>query len=174
MLLKIGRSSERETLTELLLACHERIRGFSRIACALAERDDLPEAEVIDAVERCTRYFAEALPLHVRDEEDSVLPRLRGLRPELDAALDAMRAEHADHEPGLRALLEALAALRDAPGEARARARLREVALPLGQELEQHLQAEEARVFPAMRELLSPEAEREAIAELRARRSKQR
>jgi hemerythrin-like domain-containing protein len=171
MLLKIGRSSERETLVELLLACHERIRRFSRLACTLAERDDLPEAEVLDAVERCTRYFAEALPLHVRDEEDSVLPRLCARSPELDAALDAMRAEHADHEPGLRALLGALAALRDAPLEARARERLLEVAAPLAQELEQHLQAEETRIFPELRGLLSPEAEREAIAELRARRS---
>lgn len=170
MLLQIGRSAEPETLVALLLACHERIRRYTGLALTLAERDDLPRAELSEAVDGCARYFAEALPLHVRDEEDSVLPRLRGLRPELDQALDAMRAEHEGHELGLRALLDSLAALKESPSAA-ARSRLREVAEPLGRELEQHLRAEETRIFPVLRELLSRDDERAAIAELRARRS---
>ena len=170
MLLQIGRSAEQETLVALLLACHERIRRFSRLALTLAERDDLASSELVSAVEGCARYFAEALPLHVRDEEDSVMPRLLGLRPELDEALDAMRAEHRGHEPGISALLGALDALRASPSEG-ARQRLREVAEPLVRELEEHLRAAEARIFPALRELLSADEERAAIAELRARRS---
>lgn len=42
------------------------------------EDGDLPNGEVSDAAARAHRYSPEALPLHVREEEESTLPR-RGL-----------------------------------------------------------------------------------------------
>jgi hemerythrin-like domain-containing protein len=167
MLLQIGRRTEPDSLLELLLACHERIRGFSKIALALGERSDLPRAEVVEACERCIRYFAEALPLHVRDEEQSLLPRLRGRSPELDQAVHAMEREHHEHEPRLDALLEALRVLRDAPDSAAARTALGLAADASVPELERHLVAEETQIFPALA-LLPRTVELEAIAELRA------
>ena len=43
-----------------------------------------PRVGVLEASRRCERYFSEALPLHVEDEEQSLLPRRRGRTPELD------------------------------------------------------------------------------------------
>jgi hemerythrin-like domain-containing protein len=169
MLLQIGRREEPESLVELLLACHERIRRFSELALALGERSDLPRAEVVEACESCIRYFAEALPLHVRDEEESLLPRLRGRRPEFDEALLVMTREHGEHEPALRELLGCLRALREAPDSPAARAALAAVVEASVHALDRHLVAEETRVFPALA-LLSRPVELEAIAELRARR----
>src|SRR5690606_18929577 len=77
MLHTIGRKSRSERLTEMLADCHARIRSFIALAIAAGEQQAPPE-EVAAACARVERYFVQAFPLHVRDEEDSVLPRLRG------------------------------------------------------------------------------------------------
>ncbi|HEX9400550.1 MAG TPA: hemerythrin domain-containing protein [Anaeromyxobacter sp.] len=52
-------------------------------------------------------YFTEALPLHARDEEESVLPRLHGRDSAVDAELAAMEREHREHGPPLEVLVRA-------------------------------------------------------------------
>jgi iron-sulfur cluster repair protein YtfE (RIC family) len=170
MLVSLGRKEQTEDLVELLLACHQRIRTFSALAVTIASAADAPEGEVTEACHRCERYFVEALPLHVEDEEVSLLPRLRGLRPALDEALDLMHDEHLAHRPLLQELLAALRAVRGAPSDGEARGRLASAASALEPAFDRHLENEERVVFPAVRELLSPATHAEIVGELRARR----
>jgi hemerythrin-like domain-containing protein len=158
-----------DDLAGLLLACHQRIRRFIGLAHAAATRADVPAAEVADACVQVARYFTEALPLHVADEEDSILPRLRGRSPELDRALDAMADQHTEHEPGISALLEALGAVARDPGGADVKAALAEVARRLEAEFAEHLSLEESVIIPAVRELPA-DLQATIIGELRRRR----
>lgn len=167
MLVNLGGPPKAETLVGLLLECHERIRRFSRLAVELSRRADLPAGEVGDACARCERYFSEALPLHVADEEDSLLPRLRGHA--VDAALATMHAQHEAHHPVLVELLTALRQLREAPSSAPCRARLGAVAQRAVTDFEQHLTLEEQVLFPVVA-ALPAEAQAQVVAELRARR----
>lgn len=171
MLITLGPRSQPDDLVGLLLECHHRIRTFVRLAEEVGRRVALRKSEVVDACERCARYFREAMPLHVEDEEQSVSPRLRGLREEVDGALDTMHAQHGEHEPLVRELLAALEDVRGAPGEPEGRARLRSRAAALAAQLEPHLYAEEHVLFPAVRSLLTPEVQAEIVLELRARRA---
>ncbi len=85
-------------VVDLLLECHTRIRSFTTLAARLASTPGLAAAEVAEAAAGVHRYFTQALPLHARDEEESVLPRLRGRDPEVDRELAEMVHEHRGHE----------------------------------------------------------------------------
>jgi hemerythrin-like domain-containing protein len=172
MLHAIGRKQRNSgDLVDMLVDCHVRIRTFSALAVAVSERADTPVVEVADVCTRVERYFADALPLHVRDEEESVLPRLRGRSPAVDAALARMHEQHEMHVDLLGRLLVSSAALRARPGDPDARSALHAVAHPLQSVFEPHLQAEEEIIFPAIRTLLSAEDQQAIIGELRARRA---
>ncbi len=171
MLHTIGKKRSGEgDLVDMLLECHGRIRTFSGLAIAIGERADVAPAEVIDGCSRVERYFSEALPLHVRDEEESILPRLRGRSSAVDAALECMHEQHEMHVDILGRLLTSSAALRRQPDAATARAALLGVARPLWSVFEPHLRAEEQVIFPAVRALLTDEERVTIVTELRARR----
>lgn len=148
------------------------------MAADLAERGELAPADVAEGCARVERYFTQALPLHVRDEEESILPRLRGRAPELDAALARMHDEHLEHERPvgeLVALCRALAALAaQAQGsggdDSATRRALAEVARSLVAAFERHLAEEERVIVPAIRDRLSRDEQAAIVAELRARR----
>lgn len=162
-----------EDVVDLMLACHARIRHFLGVARAVGRGEAASEADLRDACERTRRYFVEALPRHVADENESVLPRLRGRSASLDAALAAMYLQHTDHAPVVDALVRLLdrVALDPASPESPAhRASLLRCAETLTADLEHHLAAEETLVFPAMRALLSDAEKAQILAELRARR----
>lgn len=153
-----------------LLECHGRIRQFCELAVRLAEAREPAAAEVGPVAARIRRYFAEALPLHVADEEQTVVPRIAGRDPSVDAALEQMRREHRDHEPQLAELIAMCRALELQPGRHRElRDRLGAVATSLAAELGDHLALEEAVIIPAIDRL---ESEERAVMldELRARR----
>jgi hemerythrin-like domain-containing protein len=160
-----------DELVELLLECHERIRRFAALARAAGEAPDATPEQLVEACTSVERYFGEALPLHVADEELSILPRLSGHSREVDEALASMHAQHAEHEPQLRAMLAACAALRQAPAEPVRRAALASLAADLQRAFEGHLQLEEAIILPAIRTALSASAQADIVKELRARRS---
>ena len=163
-----ARGDRDDDVAALLHACHQRIRHFMDLACALPTATAGAE-ELRDAARACARYVADALPLHVADEEASLLPRLRGHSPEADHALALMQHEHRNHEAALRELLAALAELIDEPSQTAWRARLLPIATQLRAEFQTHLQAEEAHVFPLIDGLPAPELD--AIrTEMRARR----
>ena len=171
MLTPLGRRrNQTEDLVELLLECHERIRTFAKLAVMLGERADVPADEVVESCARCARYFTQALPLHVKDEEESLLPRLRGLGPEVDDALAAMHRQHQEHGPYLAELLRTLAGLRANPADETSRAALHAAAVTVTREFEAHLSLEEGILFPAVRAHVPAHAQRAVVAELRARR----
>jgi hemerythrin-like domain-containing protein len=169
VLLSLGKRAPQGGIVDLLLECHERIRYFSALALAIGERDASDE-ERRDACLRCRRYFTEALPLHVADEEESLLPRLRQAEAELDAALIAMQTEHGEHTELLAALIIALDTLIAAPADESARRGLARVAARVADAFQRHLAAEEARIIPKIPVLLTPQEQARVVAELRARR----
>lgn len=172
MLLQLSsrRSTQPTTLVALLSECHQRIRHFSHLACELARRSDAPPAEIEQAAASVMRYFSEALPLHVADEEESITPRLRGRSDEVTRALTTMSQEHVEHGPQLAELLSALTELRQAPTSEQARLRLAAVAMPLQLDFERHLALEESVLFPALH-LLPAADQKQIVEELRARRA---
>lgn len=159
-----------ESLRELLLACHARIRRFARLAFTLGAQRTTPAAEVNEVATQCLRYFSEALPLHVRDEEDSIAPRMAGHSAALDATLGRMRAEHFTHEVRLQAVADALRAVLERPNDAVLHRQLAREAATLETDLEEHLRFEEFELFPYLDEALPAETQQEIIQELRARR----
>jgi iron-sulfur cluster repair protein YtfE (RIC family) len=171
MLTRLGRSAAPGDAVDLLLECHQRIRSFLALSRRIAEAHDASSSEIAEAATRVRRYFTEALPLHARDEEDSVLPRLRGRDAAVDAALEAMAREHLEHERPLGVLVAGCQAL---SGDAGRRAELVPSISAATTELERHfaghLQVEETVIFPAVRRLLDPAADREIVREIRARR----
>jgi iron-sulfur cluster repair protein YtfE (RIC family) len=171
MITSLGKRAQRPSdLVGLLLDCHERIRRFTALAQTIGLRRDAPDAEVIEACASVERYFARALPLHVADEEESILPRLRGLDPELDRALSHMHVQHQGHAAPLARLLGALAAVAVAPEAAASRAHLAAVATELEQAFEEHLALEESVIFPRLARL-ERHVQDEVLRELRARRA---
>jgi hemerythrin-like domain-containing protein len=172
--LSTHRATGAEGLVDLLGECHQRIRRFVALARQAGSRQDVPPDQIAQACIDVERYFTQALPLHVADEEESIEPRLRGLSPTVDEALDATTRQHQQHEPKLNALLRATSVLRNSPHDETARREVATTALALETQFEEHLRLEESVVFPAIRELLSREIQTSIIDELRRRRHNSR
>lgn len=172
MLIGIAPKRASEDVVDALLECHERIRGFVELARRLGEHGELPAEEVRQAASRVHRYFSLALPLHVRDEEESILPRLHGLGGAIADALDRMARQHAEHEPPLARLLELCAVLGAQPEKhTTLRDDLASVASRLEREFQEHLESEERYVFPAIRERLRASDRFQLAVEIRERRA---
>jgi iron-sulfur cluster repair protein YtfE (RIC family) len=175
VLTNIGKPAAAGDAVDLLLECHQRIRSFLALARRIAEVGPSSPEEVAEAAARVRRYFTEALPLHAQDEEASILPRLRGRDPRVDAELDAMAREHREHERPMGELVAACERLARAPEE------ISDLASVVGRaagELErhfvEHLGREETVIFPAMRRLLDRSADAAVMRELRERRARSR
>ncbi|HEX9050939.1 MAG TPA: hemerythrin domain-containing protein [Anaeromyxobacter sp.] len=162
-----------EGIVDLLLDCHARIRSFSDLAVRIGETRGAAPAEIAEAAASVRRYFVEALPLHARDEEESVLPRLAGRDPIVDAALVAMHRDHVGHAELVDPVVELCAALVAAPGRhAELAPALAEAARRMRAHFEAHLASEEGTIFPALGRIARDEQLRMA-EELRGRRGDQ-
>lgn len=170
MVVTLGARVHADELLDLLTACHVRIRRFVQLALDVADSTHAPDEEIVDACLTCERYFTEALPLHVEDEELSILPRLQGQNAQLDTVLVAMCAQHAEHSMLLAALLEACADVRGIPADAARRQALWCVATRVSAEFDAHLAQEERVVFPALLTCLTAEDRERVVAEIRTRR----
>jgi len=165
-------SDSSSDIVDLLIDCHDRVRSFIVLLRRFGEASELPPAQVADAAERLRRYFRIALPLHSRDEEESVLPRLKGLDAQLDEQLEAMCNEHDAHEPVIEALLKACDRLVAEPARhAEMRDELRALAVELERLFAEHIQREEWVIFPAVQARLDLATRNEMVRELRARRA---
>lgn len=170
----IGRRKDPGDLVDALLDCHERIRRFSGIARRLADAQGATEADIAEAAESVRRYFQEGLPHHVADEEESILPRLRGKDLDADRALETMEREHRSHEPKLARLVELCATLATTPSRhPELNAELRTLSTELAEELERHLALEEEITFPAIRRHLPEDLQRTIAEEMSRRRRSQ-
>jgi iron-sulfur cluster repair protein YtfE (RIC family) len=175
VLMRIGKGPLTDGgVLELLLECHARIRQFCALARTVADAGDAPAAEIGEAALRVHRYFDEALPLHAADEEESILPRLRGREPEVDRELDAMVAEHREHEAAGGALARVVAlsgTLAHEPARLPELAgALRAAADELTRHFDGHLEREERVIFPAIRRHVDPALDARLVDEVRARR----
>lgn len=172
MLERIGVQVAPVDAVDLLVECHGRIRKALATAHRLAAGTGADPEAIADAALGVSRYFAEALPLHAQDEEESILPRLRGRDPAVDSALDAMVRQHADHEQPMQALVDACTKLAKDPGR---HAELGPVVARAAVELERHfsdhLAREEAVIFPAVRRWLDEDADAVIVLEIRSRRA---
>jgi iron-sulfur cluster repair protein YtfE (RIC family) len=159
---------------QALADCHERIRHFSTVALRLSRSPNAAPRLIVDTVSALRRYFGSALPMHERDEEDSVTPRLLEVRPgrAIEHALARMAGDHRAIDETVSVLdgLWARIAVRPADlgslgDELHARA------LALSSLFEGHLQLEEETIFPAITQLL-PEAVRKVmLRDIRERRT---
>jgi hypothetical protein len=149
-------------VVELFVGCHARIRRFLELARRLAAEAAVAAAEARDAAAAVHRYFTQAFPLHLADEDD-LIAHLRGQAVALDAALAQMHADHVDHADHVARLVAACEAVEREPTAVAARGELGAAAAALAAALEPHLAAEEAAIFPALRAL-----PRHALEELRA------
>jgi iron-sulfur cluster repair protein YtfE (RIC family) len=154
----------------LLLEGHGRIRAFTELAARLAAADGTPEVEVAEVAAAVRRYFAEAFPLHARDEEESLLPRLAGRDRRVDAALVTIHREHARQVAVIARVVGLCAELITSPGRHVALApALGRAAALLREHFARHLALEEDVVFPALQALVPEGARAEIACELRAR-----
>lgn len=167
MLLTLGKKPRGEGLVDLLTACHERIRYFVGLARSL-DLEAAPLEANVDASARVHRYFVQAFPLHLEDEEEGVFVRLHGRSAAVDQALETMCAEHDEHAALVRELVEHTAAFERAPHES-VRV-VRRCAEELARVFEPHLRQEEEIIFPAIDQLLSEQERARMVTELRARR----
>ncbi len=145
------------------------MRGAAALAAAPA--DDPAVAATAQAVHR---YFAVALPLHARDEDESVGPRLAvtGLPPAYDRAVRDMTAQHTDIDAVLARLLPAWQRLAAEPSAlADMRAALAGDTLALDKLWAIHLDMEERVVFPLIAERLDTNTRAEIVGEMRQRRA---
>ncbi len=172
MLTNLGRPAVPADAVEMLLECHVRIRAFLGLAGRLAASRGLPPEEIADAADRVQRYFAQALPLHAQDEEQSILPRIQGRDPAVDRELREMRREHGEHVLPLERLTGLCGALAADPE------RLSELAPAVGLAgsllaslFAVHLDREERVIFPAVRRTLGRDEDARVVAEMRARRA---
>ena len=140
-----------EDVIAILLESHGRIRAFTEVAAGLARASAPPRGEVVETATRVGRWFAEALALHIRDEEESILPRLAGRDRQVDAALVAMHHEHTEQKPAVSRIVALCAALADEPARhAELAPALAAAAGALRDHFERHLASEEAYVLPAI------------------------
>lgn len=161
-----------EDALDLLVACHARIRSFTQLALALARSEGLTDEAVAESAAAVGRYFSLALPLHVADEDDSMMPRL--LRAPgavaLAAPLAQMAREHVEIEASLAALNPVWEQLAAEPHRLDAQ-RGAFVVLPAFERLILgHLELEEREIFPVLRAQLGPVEMLALKAEFRARR----
>ncbi len=172
MLIQISQrpATEDADLLDAFIACHQRIRDFLTLAGRIAQQLQASEAEVIDAAQRVERYFTQAFPLHVADEELSLAPRLQNKTAELELALQTMHEQHESHGAALERMLSTLREVRASPANVLLRRRLGVLVAQLEPELEAHLQLEESVLFPAARRWLSPTEQQQVQKELRERR----
>jgi len=169
MLVQLGSRSAEQDVVDLLHECHGRIRKFLTLAGTLAAAHDVAAAEAAEVASRIARYFAVSYPLHLADEEQSILPVLER-EGDVREALARMQSDHAEHEHEVARVVEICRAIEQDPHTLGTRRdALGEAAAQLSASLEPHLAVEEAEVFPALRRL--PQAIRDELrAAMRARR----
>lgn len=157
---------------ELLLECHQRSRQVAALMRRLAAGEGATLGSLAADAESVRRYLSETLPLHVADEEWSVVPLLRGRDPALDGALAVMRREHESHGPRVVRVVGLCADLAAAPERHPLLApRLAEAAESLDRHFAPHLALEEETIYPALKRILDPATDARLVAEMRARRS---
>jgi len=162
--------------TGLLSDCHRRIEMFLRSLQTVASGGPKLDEERRRALDLVLRYFREAAPKHTADEEESLFPRLQGLKDEeLQSALMRVEELERDHREA-----DALHRQVDELGKLWLRAeelsagdfvQFRDAVTRLTEIYPQHIQVEDQILFPAAERALSSEQKAEIAKEMAGRRS---
>jgi iron-sulfur cluster repair protein YtfE (RIC family) len=172
MLVQIRKHGAETDVVDLLLECHERIRTFLKMASDLAAVRSAPDDEVRSVAAQIHRYFSEALPMHIADEQEQILPQIASWSPELDRALAQMMDEHVEHTHWVDRLTAICAILTSDPRQlAAVGPELGRVARELTAEMARHLDVEERVIFPALRQLTTEQRD-EILRAMRERRAR--
>ncbi|THF64378.1 hemerythrin domain-containing protein [Pseudothauera rhizosphaerae] len=164
-----------ETPLEMLEACHGRLQGqldtLARLAAWLPEHG--ADAQARQAASAVMRYFDLAAVNHHMDEEDDLFPVLLARvdaerRPQLQALVDWILADHQRMFAAWAQMHERLAAIAQGEGEELSAAQVEEFAT----RYRQHIAREEGELLPWARELLN-EADVAALGETMTARRRQ-
>jgi len=142
----------------LMTACHRRIETFLKtlsIAARIAQQRQL-QPEEMKAVSRALRYFREAAPNHTADEEQDVFPALVRHEPRSKKTVEALMRDH-DLADALHARVNAIGEewLRDGQVPAALHPELLDALARLELLYADHIQVEEAELFPQASRVLS-------------------
>lgn len=172
MLLQIGQYRPSHGPLDLLLACHGKIRHFMLLASNLSTLA-AAESETASVASQVRRYFQEAFPLHIADEEELIEPLLRLRDPTLAEALSKMRSEHRAQEATVERLLSLCSIVELTPQRlVPLRHQFKVTTDDLRAALESHLADEELVVFPAISRLLSAAELDSVLVAMRLRRER--
>jgi hemerythrin-like domain-containing protein len=143
--------------------CHRRIEKFLDVLLTLAvQAESNPFTnEERNAIETALRYFREAAPKHVADEEDSLFPRMRAAQHgEVKAMLsdlDELHSDHltvAEHHGAVETLFRRW--LTDGLLPSPEQARLVSLLQSLQETYARHIKQEESQLFPHAARILTP------------------
>lgn len=162
--------------TGLLSDCHRRIEMFLGSLVRVAPLLEKPlDADARSAMETSLRYFREAAPKHTADEEESLFPRLRGMRnPEVEAALGRLDPLERDHRRSdrLHAQVDRLGrkCLQDGSLSSAEAGEFAQAVRELASIYKEHIRIEDELVFPVAGKVLSSEQKAAIAGEMAARR----
>ena len=145
---------------QLLEDSHRHIRAAAALAAQLGQARGKSPAELAETASRVLRYFTLGLPMHIEDEDYTLVPHLfaTSLPAEMMKHLWELGRQHEELEQRVDELVPLWAALRDNPERHFELAdRLTFQGRRLQALLEDHLTLEEQQLFPLIRERLSPE-----------------
>ncbi len=163
-----GSGVDSGALIARLLECHSRIREMLTMASGIVTVRSADEAR--EVAERLGRYFTRGLPLHTRDEEESILPRL-AVGPDLLVALDRMQREHVQHESLVQELVTSCRDLIESPSRWQELSpAIAGAADTIAPGMVTHLLGEERDVFPHV-ERLDDAMQARILEEMEARRA---
>lgn len=160
----------------LLSDCHRRIESFLEIIERVASQGSELDEESATALSAALRYFREAAPKHVADEERSLFPRLRSIDSvEVHRAMAEVERLEADHAraDGLHQEADDIgrAWIEERRISPERWARLRSLAAELRTLYGRHIRVEDELIFPMAQRLLTPEVRLSIGQEMAARRS---
>lgn len=161
----------------LLSDCHRRIERFLYLLITIARqaRGGALSDEQVGAMECALRYFSEAAPNHVRDEEDSLFPRLRERQgQQIQRAMKQLASLEDEHVVVERTHLEVEQLGKQwmekgelSPDEAMA---FSDLLAKLSRIYHQHIRIEEKEIFPLAANLLEQSVVHEIGREMAERR----
>jgi hemerythrin-like domain-containing protein len=164
----------------LLSDCHRRIERFLQQLLRVVNAQTVKPGEALTAEQRIAltmalRYFREAAPMHTRDEEESLFPRLRATNAQAASALmNEVAVLEADHDAAdnLHAEVERLGNrwLTEGRLPVSELARLWDHLAELSATYRRHIAMEDTQLFPLAAKLLTPEEQKDMGREMAVRR----
>jgi hemerythrin-like domain-containing protein len=183
MPIQLGAAPEHgfDTPLGLLSDCHRRIERFlDQLLRVVEAQTGTPEAGMTPeqriALTVALRYFREAAPMHTRDEEESLFPRLRASHAEAAQVLmNEVAALEADHKAAdyLHAEVDRLGNRWLTLGTLSEveLARMWDLLAGLRETYRRHIAVEDSRVFPLAAQVLSAEEQQGIGQEMAGRRN---